>query len=138
MERSTKKRDAYEKRKQGLYAAEAWDSEELKNLTKPEFPIAAGACKAYRAWSHSIEKGNEELEMDDFLWDREVTDFIDTLRKAGIETFVYTNQSTAVMENIHDFEANGCRLDGLTKIHRMENRYGEDEETTIPGIRFSL
>ena len=38
--------------------------------------------------------------MDDFLWEKEVTDFIETLRKAGIETFVYTNQSTAVMENL--------------------------------------
>jgi len=47
--------------------------------------------------------------MDDFLWEKEVADFIDALRKAGIDTFVYTNQSTAVMENLHPQRAVGCR-----------------------------
>ena len=76
--------------------------------------------------------------MDDFLWEKEVEDFIDTLRQAGIATFVYTNQSTAVMENLHAFAAEGCRLEGLCTITRHENRWGEEEPYEVQGIRFSL
>ena len=76
--------------------------------------------------------------MDDFLWDKEVGDFIEALRSAGIETFVYTNQSTAVMENLHSFAAQGCTLEGLCTITRQESRWGDEEPTEVMGIRFSV
>ena len=57
-----------------------------RDSTKP-FPYTQGACKAYRAWAASVSRGNEEPELDDFLWEREVSDFIATLRAAGIESF---------------------------------------------------
>lgn len=76
--------------------------------------------------------------MDDFLWEREVADFVDILRKAGFTTFVYTNQSTAVMENLHQFAAQGCRMEGLCTITRRENRWGDEEPVDVMGVRFSL
>ena len=54
------------------------------------FPFTDGANKAYRAWAGSIESGADEFEFSDLLWDREVADFVDTLRKAGIKEFAYT------------------------------------------------
>ena len=74
--------------------------------------------------------------MADFLFDTEVEDFIHTLDAAGITAMVYTNTSTAVMENIHAFDALGWKLTGLCKITRRENRWGEDEEYEVQGIRF--
>ena len=103
-----------------------------------KFPFEQGVSKAYRAWATSISRKEDELEMDDFLWEREVTDFVETLRKAGIKTFVYTNQSTAVMENLHQFAAAGCTMEGLCTITRQENRWGDEEPTKVMGIRFSL
>ena len=76
--------------------------------------------------------------MDDFLWDKEVRDFVEALRSAGLETFVYTNQSTAVMENLHAFAAEGCTMMGLCTITRQETRWGEEEPYEVQGIRFSL
>ena len=64
--------------------------------------------------------------------------FVETLRSAGIETFVYTNQSTAVMENLHAFAAEGCTMMGLCTITRQETRWGEEEPYEVQGIRFSL
>ena len=131
---------AYEKRKQELIDTEGWDSENLKALyeNKPEFPVSAGACKAYRAWMQTVEREEAELELNDFLWDREVADFVDCLKKAGIETFIYTNQSTAVMENLHAFAKEGCHMDGLCTIKRMERRFGENREEEILGIHFTV
>lgn len=136
------KKHALEERKQEIIDTYGWDSDELKAWYKEKgemnYPIEAGACKAYRAWMHTIEREEDEVDMNDFLWDREVEDFVDTLRKAGIESFIYTNQSTAVMENIHGFTAAGCKMEGLCKIERTERRFGENRTEEILGIRFSL
>lgn len=136
------KRQALEGRKQEIIDIFGWDSEELKEWYKEKeqltYPVPAGACKAYRAWRQTIEREEDEVEMNDFLWDREVEDFVECLRKAGIKTFVYTNQSTAVMENLHDFEKAGCRMQGLCRIERTERRFGAEQTEEIPGIRFTL
>ncbi len=129
-------------RKQRIIDTLGWDSEELKAWYAEDatavFPFSQGACKAYRAWASSISRNEDELEMDDFLWEKEVADFIDTLRQARITSFVYTNQSTAVMENLHQFAAAGCTMTGLCTITRQETRWGDEEPVEIMGIRFSL
>ena len=129
-------------RKQQIIDTLGWDSEELKAWYEEDaaaqFPFPQGATKAYRAWAQSLSRKEDELEMDDFLWDKEVADFIEALRSAGIETFVYTNQSTAVMENLHAFAAQGCTMTGLCTITRQESRWGDEEPTEVMGIRFSL
>ena len=137
-----KAREERRARKQQIIDTYGWDSDELKAWYEEDqaavFPFPQGACKAYRAWAQSLSRKEDEVEMDDFLWEKEVADFIDTLRKAGIETFVYTNQSTAVMENLHAFAANGCTMQGLCTITRHESRWGDEEPAEIMGIRFSV
>ena len=133
-------KEVYEKRKQELIDTEGWDSENLQALyeSKPEFPISAGACKAYHAWRESVRREETELEVDDSLWDSEVADFVDCLRNAGIETFVYTDQGTLVMKNLHAFAKEGCHMDGLCTIKRVEHRFGENSEEEMLGIRFTV
>ena len=129
-------------RKQQIIDTLGWDSDELKAWYEEDaaakFPFESGVSKAYRAWAQSLSRKEDELEMDDFLWNKEVADFIEALRSAGIETFVYTNQSTAVMENLHAFAAQGCTMTGLCTITRQETRWGDEEPTEIMGIRFTL
>ena len=131
-----------QQRKQQIIDTLGWDSPELKAWYEEDaaakFPFEQGACKAYRAWAFSISRKEDELEMDDFLWNKEVADFVNALRSAGIKTFVYTNQSTAVMENLHAFAAQGCTMTGLCTITRQETRWGDEEPTEVMGIRFSL
>ena len=129
-------------RKQQIIDNYGWDSAELKAWYEEDaaakFPYESGACKAYRAWATSICRKETELEMDDFVWEKEVRDFLEALRSAGIETFVYTNQSTAVMENLHAFAAEGCTMLGLCTITRHETRWGEEEPYEVQGVRFGL
>ena len=129
-------------RKQPIIDTYGWDSEELKAWyaedAAAKFPFESGVSKAYRAWAQSLSRKEDELEMDDFLWDWEVQDFVDALKAAGIKTFVYTNQSTAVMENLHQFAAAGCTMQGLCTITRRENRWGDEEPTEVIGIRFGI
>ena len=76
--------------------------------------------------------------MNDFLWDRDVKDFSDTLKAAGVTTFVLTNQSTALMENIHQLEDEGWKLLGTCKLPVKEFRYGSDRIVDHLGLRFEI
>ena len=103
-----------------------------------KFPFTQGENKACRAWANSIRTRQTEMEMSDFLFDTEVADFIGALRKAGITSFVYTNTSTAIMENIHAFVAEGCKTNNLCTITRQEERWGGEETLEVQGIRFTV
>lgn len=111
-----------------------YGSDELKAWKEEEkamqVPYGQGAWKAYRAWMNS----DEILILDDFLWDREIKEFTDALQAAGITEFLYTNQSTALMENLHALAAAGWNFAGLETIEKT-NHWGECE--TIKGIRLS-
>lgn len=69
--------------------------------------LTGGQIKAY--WSYRYSS-TEELMLDVHLWDNEVSDFVNTLREAGVKSFVYANTSTAVMDNFHAFIENGCKF----------------------------
>ena len=75
-------------RKQQIIDALGWDSDELKAWYEEDaaakFPFESGVSKAYRAWAQSLSRKENELEMDDFLWDKEVADFISSLLLASI------------------------------------------------------
>lgn len=137
-----KAREERRARKQEIIDTKGWDSEELKAWYAEDeaakFPFSQGENKAYRAWRQSVCREEDEIEMDDYLWEKEVEDFVKALRRAGFSTFVYTNQSTAVMENLHQLVAAGCRMEGLCTILRHENRWGSEKPTEVMGIRFSL
>ena len=129
-------------RKKRIIDTQGWDSAELKAWYAEDeaakFPFPQGTCKAYRAWASSLSRQEDELEMDDFLFEKEVRDFIAALRNAGIGSFVYSNQSTSVMQNLHAFAAEGCRMEGLCTIIRRETRWGDEEPTEVMGIRFTI
>ena len=130
--------EARKRLKETLIALYGYGSPELEawHAEKEEpFPFSSGANKAYRAWKYSP---TDEVIMEDYCWDTERHDFIDTLRKAGVKTFVVTNQSTGLMEDLHGYAADGCTIEGLCTITKEEDRFGAEKEEKLLGIRFRL
>lgn len=68
--------------------------------------LTSGEIKAYQVYRFSPE----EFILNEHLCDNEVFDFVNTLREAGVKSFVYTNTSTKVMDNFHDFIKYGCKF----------------------------
>ena len=131
---------AHEDKKESIIETYGWDSPEIHEWykkydeIKKNFPFAYGQCKAYRAWCSSVKYNCEIFVLDDFLWDDEVDDFIQTLKEAGIKEFAYMNSSTAVMNNIHGFINGGYDFAGLYEIQN-KNKYVDD---VVKGIRFKM
>ncbi len=129
-----------EKEKEALIEADDWDAVHAWYDREKLFesPYTSGQMKAYWAFDRSSEIETGDLEMGDSLWDREVKDFSDTLRAAGITTFVLTNQSTGLMEDIHNLEAQGWRLVGTCKLPMKESRFGSERIEEHLGLRFEI
>ncbi len=102
------------------------------------FPYTDGQIKAYRAWKRSMDRNSSMLEAEDLPWEKEIPDFVRTLREAGAETFAVTDQSTALMRGLHALATEGCTVEGLCTITRREERYGSVEEREMQGISIRL
>ena len=94
-------RAAHQAKKQSIIDTYGWTSRELRVWYEEQeahkFPLSAEESKAYRAWAESLSRQQTEMEVSDFLCENEVHDFIETLRRAGIDSFVYTSTSTAAI-----------------------------------------
>lgn len=90
-----------------------------------EGKVTSGQASAVQMWANGKKgfrtRGNRRFtayEMSGFLWDKDVKDFVKTLIEAGITRFVYTNTSTAVMDNLHLLEEEGCCIRGLAVMEK--------------------
>lgn len=132
--------EMHEDKKESIIETYGWESPETHewyekyDKLKKEFPFTGGQCKAYRAWQSSVRWDHETIVLDEFLWDDEIDDFIQTLKEAKISEFIYTNSSSAVMDNIHGFINAGCNFVGVCEIQNEDKYY----DKIVRGIRFKL
>lgn len=104
-----------------------YTDETMKQMLEDEKEgkLSQGASSALQMWMNG-KKGFRTrstrrftaYELKNFLWDKEVKDFVKTLVKAGITRFVYTNTSTGVMGNLHLLEQEGCCIRGLAVMEK--------------------
>ena len=102
------------------------------------YPYSAGEMKAYWVFKFRRENDADEFEMSDYCWDKEFHDFVETLRKLGITEFTITNHSTALMENIYGFIAEGCTMEGTHTITKKARRWAAEDYEQVMGIRFKV
>ena len=96
--------------------------------------VARGTMAAYWCYMNTIDYNSSELECRDMPWERDISDFVNTLREAGVETFAITEKSTSLLENLHALAELGCTIDCLCTVNR-KRAYGEEE---VPAIRIKI
>lgn len=103
-----------------------------ENIESEKVKYSDGALKAWREW-YWMEDKESEYVFDETLWSREYHDFIETLRKAEVETFILVSASTGLMEDIHAFISEGCKFLEPVVVKANSN-FGRDKL----GLRFQL
>ena len=101
-----------------------------------ESPITDGKHRAYIAWFNSFRNQSSAFEVDDLPWPRDIHEFVETIRAAGVIEFAVTDRSTGLMEGLHKLAAEGCTMQGLCKVTRSETRWGGEGTKEYPGILF--
>ena len=134
-ERNNRKEQIAETYGYGSPEMDAWYAEDE---AAGAYPFTQGEMKAYWVFKNRCETDTDEFEMNDFCWDKECRDFIETLRRLGITEFTLTNQSTGLMENIHGFIAEGCTMIGAHTLTKQSRRWGGEQTEKVLGILFKV
>lgn len=136
------KKDEAEKQRRALFDQDKYDegTAVMKAFTESNpFPFSDGAMKAFQSYRNSEERGSYSFEVDDLPWAKDIKDFVETLKAAGIKRFIVTDQSTGLMEGIYGLVASGCQMGGLRIITREKDyRFGSDEPERKNGIEFTI
>lgn len=64
-----------------------------------------------------------------------MSDFVKTMREAGVKAIAITETSTALLENLHKLATQGCSIEGLCTVSRPD-LWGKTKE--YPAIRIRL
>lgn len=111
----------------------------VKDNKPPKYPLTRGQNKALHLWANAEnDNPDEELVWDDSVWEDEVEDFVETLRKAGVRRIVITNSSTLLMENMHWLKREGCQLVGLCEVETGHKHWKTGEPEVKIGVRFAI
>jgi hypothetical protein len=136
------KKEAVRKQRSRLFDEEKYDEgTALMKAFKEEhpFPYTDGAMKAYWAYQNMNYRGSDCFEVEDLPWPKDMKDFADTLREAGIDAITVTDQSTGLMDGIYGLSENGWKMGGLKTVTRKDDhRFGTDEPETKNGIEFTI
>jgi len=95
------------------------------------------AIRIWREYDKARENGNELLDINDVVWDKDVETLITTMRKYGIEKFTFSSGWSSAVDTAWLFQQNGCKLEGLVEISgNMDYLKGEHEK--LHGYLFSV
>lgn len=115
--------------------------EKIRKQVK-EGTVSLGASRAFwtyndgkKEWTTHAGRKVSAYEFSGFCWDdKDVHDFITTLRDIGVRKFVVTNTSTALMDNLHGFADEGCYIGGLV-TRKPETKWSPFEQGILVCIR---
>ena len=86
--------------------------------------FTAGERNAYYAWQTGIQNNLDFPVQNDSMFDKEVSDFLATLEKAGFQKFGYYCNSTNARQNIVDFLKAGWQLTGIFELENPFEKFG--------------
>lgn len=97
--------------------------------------LSRGTLEAYWTYEFNLNHNSSEFECNELPWTTDMSDFVKTMREAGIETIAVTETSTALLENLHKLANQGCTIEGLCKVSRPDI-WGKNKE--YPAIRIRI
>ena len=88
------------------------------------------ACRIWREYEVSRDRGTTYLDINDVVWDKDVEGLISCMRDTGIDHFTFSSGWSSAVETAWLFQKNGCRLEGLIEInsHHKDIFTGEQEK----------
>ena len=110
---------------------------EYKVLMERIASLGGAAPRIWREYDKARENGNELLDINDVVWDKDVETLVTTLQKYGIEKFTFSSGWSSAVDTAWLFQQNGCKLEGLVEISgNMDYLKGEHEK--LLGYLFSV
>ena len=109
-----------------------------KALMKEIEALGTAACRIWRDYETSRDCGNEYLDINDVVWDKDVESLISCMREHGIEKFTFSSSWSSAVETAWLFQKAGCKLEGFVEINSQHKAIMSDEYEKAHGYLFSI
>ena len=89
------------------------------------------------AYKNAKRNGNEELDFDEVIWDNEIEQIAENLRRFDIHSFTISSTFSSLIETFAKFEEQGFKLAGLTKVKARYDNWVTGKRAIIPAVRLT-
>lgn len=86
------------------------------------------------AYRDSKEIGNELIDFNEVIWEKDVEEIVKACRENGVEQFTISSTFSGLLETLAEFEKHGCQLGGLTKVKARYTDILTQERALIPAM----
>jgi hypothetical protein len=113
----------------------AMSNPENKGKTFDELGINHTTFRAYR---DCMEVGNELIDFNDVIWERDIPAIAETLRVEEIKEFTISSTFSGLIETLAEFEKYGIKMNGLTEVNARYTDWSTGEYKKIPAIKMMI
>ena len=90
-------------------------------MLKPLEELGNTAGRLWREYEISRDNGNELLDINEVVWEKDAESLISCMREIGIGQFTFSSTWSSAVETAWLFKQNGCELEGLVEINGSMN-----------------
>lgn len=92
----------------------------------------------YWAYDHSKEAGNDLIDFDEVIWEHDIEEMVTFFKENGIKEFTISSTFSSLIETLAEFEKQGCKMQGLTKVKSRHEDWHTGEKRILPAIKMSF
>ena len=141
-----KEYEHYQKIKRAFEEAEKAESTEGMEQARETYRTWAAAIEGkgknygrlYKLHEEAWERGNEHIDLNDCIWEKDVKGMIDSFREFGIKAFTFSSGWSGANEIAWLFLQNGCSLEGLVEINSPHKEFMSEEYEKAHGYLFRV
>ena len=93
---------------------------------------------AYKAVRDRKSTGNQLLDFDDVIWDTDIPEIVDTLKRMGETEFTISSTFSSLVETLAAFDKLGVTISGMTEVNSRYTEIGSETHKRIPALKMKL
>ena len=105
-------------------------NEQVRNLN--DLGINPTLMKAYRT---SLKVGNDHINFEEVIWDREIEPITSFLKANGISEITISSTFSSLISTLVLFEHNDFQLGGITEVTAGYNDFRTGTYAKVPALR---
>ena len=92
----------------------------------------------YWAYIKTQETTNENLDFEDVIWESDVEGIIKNCKEFGLKEFTISSKFTNLIDILAEFEKQGAKLIGLTKVTTRFYACGTNQPEIINALKIEI
>ena len=92
----------------------------------------------YWAYIRTQETTNENLDFEDVIWENDVEGIIKNCKEFGLKEITISSRFTSLIDILAEFEKQGAKLIGLTKVTTRFYACGTNQPEIINALKIEI